>query len=50
MTGTTVDQIREGCHYPTLDRQTGLPTYHTINYLHILLKINTGYILFVTWW
>ena len=27
MTGTTVEQIREGFHYPTLDRQPGLPSY-----------------------
>ena len=40
MTGTTVEQIREGFHYPTLDRQPGLPSYNTINSVHILLKTN----------
>ena len=42
MTGTTVEQIREGLHYPTLDRQPGLPPYNTINSLQTLLKINAA--------
>ena len=42
MTGTTVEQIREGFHYPTLDRQPGLPSYNTINSVHTLLKTNAA--------
>ena len=38
MTGTTVEQIREGFNYPTLDRQPGLPSYNTINSVHTFLK------------
>ena len=42
MTGTTAEQIREGFHYPTLDRQLGLPSYNTINSVHTLLKTNAA--------
>ena len=40
MIGSTVEQIREGFRYPTLDRQTGLPSYNTINSLHTFLITN----------
>ena len=40
MAGSTVEQIREGFHYPTLDRQPGLPSYNTINFVYTLLKPN----------
>ena len=42
MTGSTVEQIREEFHYPTLDRQPALPSYNTINYVHTLLKTNAA--------
>ena len=42
MTSTTVDQLREGFHYPTIENQPGLPTYSTINTIHILLKTNAA--------
>ena len=38
MANTTVDQLREGFHYPTIENQLGLPTYSTINTIHTLLK------------
>ena len=40
MIETIVEQIREGFHYPTLDRQPGLSSYNTINSIHTLLKTN----------
>ena len=40
MTGATVEQIREGFHYLTLDRQPGLPSYNTISSVQTLLKTN----------
>ena len=42
MTNTTVDQLREGFHYPTIENQPGLPTYSTINTIHTLLKTNAA--------
>ena len=42
MTNTTVDQLREGFHYPTVENQQGLPTHSTINTIHTLLKINAA--------
>ena len=38
MISATVDQLREGFHYPTIENQPGLPTYSTINTIHTLLK------------
>ena len=42
MTSTTVEQLRESFHYPTIENQPGLPTYSTINTIHTLLKINAA--------
>ena len=42
MTGSTVEQIREGFHYPIVDRQPGLPSYNTINYIHTFFKNNAS--------
>ena len=42
MTNTTVDQLRECFHYPTIENQPGLPTYSIINTIYIPLKINAA--------
>ena len=42
MINTTVDQLREGFHYTTIEKQPGLPTYNSINTVHSLLNTNAA--------
>ena len=44
MTSATVDQLRKGFHYPTIENQPGLPIYSNINSIHTLLKTNEVYV------
>ena len=48
MTCTTVGQLREGFHYPTIENQPGLPTYSTINTIQTPLKHKCSFSAFTT--